>query len=146
MAQVQAITRRQVAAAPDAVVAAIADYSAVRPKLLPAPYSQFAVQSGGQGAGTVAAWHLQATEKRSRDLLVTVTQPDPATVVETDANSSMVITWVVAPAGDGSVVSVETRWDGAGGVGGFFERTFAPKGINRIHDQVLANLAAHVEG
>jgi len=146
MAQVQALTSRPLAAAPDAVIAAISDYTVVRPKLLPAPYSQYAVHSGGQGAGTVAAWHLQATEKRSRDLLVTVTQPDPATVVETDANSSMVITWAVAPSGDGSVVTVDTRWNGAGGVGGFFERTFAPKGINRIHDQVLANLAALVEG
>ena len=146
MAQVQAVTSRQVAAVPDAVAAAIADYATVRPKLLPAPYSQFAVRTGGQGAGTVAAWHLQATEKRSRDLLVTVTQPDPATVVESDSNSSMVITWSVAAAGDGSLVTVDTRWNGAGGVGGFFERTFAPKGINRIHDQVLANLAAYVEG
>ena len=145
MAQVQAVTTRQVAAAPDVVVEAIADYAVVRPKLLPAPYSQFAVRSGGRGAGTVAAWHLQATEKRSRDLLVTVTQPDAATIVETDANSSMVITWTVAPGETGAVVTVDTRWNGAGGIGGFFERTFAPKGINRIHDQLLANLAAHVE-
>lgn len=145
MAQVQAVTSRQLAAAPDVVLAAITDYAGVRPKLLPAQYSQFAVRSGGQGAGTVAAWHLQATEKRSRDVVVTVTEPDPSTVVETDANSSMVITWAVAPADSGSTVTVSTRWDGAGGVGGFFERTFAPKGINRIHDQVLANLAAHVE-
>lgn len=146
MAQVQAVTSRQVGAAPDAVVAAIADYAAVRPKLLPAPYSQFTVRSGGQGAGTVAAWHLQATEKRSRDVLATVTQPDPSTIVETDANSSMVVTWSVAPSSTGSLVTVDTRWNGAGGVGGFFEKTFAPKGINRIHDQLLANLAAHVEG
>jgi hypothetical protein len=145
MAQVQAVTSRQVDAAPETVVAAIADYTAVRPKLLPAPYSQFAVRTGGQGAGTVAAWHLQATEKRSRDVLVTVTQPDPATIVESDANSSMVITWTVAPAASGSLVTVDTRWNGASGVGGFFERTFAPKGVNQIHDQLLANLAGYVE-
>ncbi|MFF3944831.1 SRPBCC family protein, partial [Streptomyces sp. NPDC001902] len=27
----------------------------------------------------------------------------------------------------------------------FFERTFAPKGLNRIHDAVLARLAAETE-
>ena len=27
-----------------------------------------------------------------------------------------------------------------GGIGGFFERTFAPKGLARIYDDVLANL------
>lgn len=31
------------------------------------------------------------------------------------------------------------------GIGGFFERTFAPKGLGRIYDTVLANLAAEVE-
>ncbi|MGW9367480.1 SRPBCC family protein, partial [Streptomyces albidoflavus] len=36
-------------------------------------------------------------------------------------------------------------WNGAGGIGGFFERTFAPKGLARIHDQTLAKLAAELE-
>jgi hypothetical protein len=57
----------------------------------------------------------------------------------------MVITWTVTPAGEGrSKVVVETTWKGAGGIGGFFERTFAPKGLNRIHDEVLGRLAATV--
>ena len=30
---------------------------------------------------------------------------------------------------------------GAGGIGGFFEKTFAPGGLRRIHDGVLAKLA-----
>ena len=45
----------------------------------------------------------------------------------------------------GIVVTVEAVWNGAQGVGGFFERAFAPKGLNRIHDQVLAGLASYVE-
>jgi hypothetical protein len=40
---------------------------------------------------------------------------------------------------------VTTTWQGAGGIGGFFERTFAPKGLARIHDAVLARLATEVE-
>ena len=67
-------------------------------------------------------------------------------IVERDANSSMVTTWTVASEGTHrSTVTVETTWDGASGVGGFFERTFAPKGLARIHDGVLANLEAAVE-
>ena len=38
-----------------------------------------------------------------------------------------------------------TVWNGAGGIGGFFEKTFAPKGLGRIYDAVLAKLAAEVE-
>jgi hypothetical protein len=90
-------------------------------------------------------WKLQATEKRVRDCLMSVTEPTPGQLVESDANSSMVITWKVTPAGEGrSKVTVEATWQGAGGIGGFFERTFAPKGLNRIHDEVLARLASEM--
>jgi hypothetical protein len=61
--------------------------------------------------------------------------------VERDQNSSMVTTWTVTPeGGDTSSVAVHTTWDGAGGIGGFFERLFAPSGLRRIHDALLASL------
>ena len=75
---------------------------------------------------------------------------DPATVLgavaEKDANSSMVTNWTVAPAGPGSSVTVKTSWQGAGGIGGFFEKTFAPIGLRKIQAQVLGNLKREVEG
>ena len=62
--------------------------------------------------------------------------------MEKDRNSSMVTTWMVTPAGEGRPeVVVTTVWNGAGGIGGFFEKTFAPKGLGRIYDAVLAKLA-----
>ncbi len=146
MGQVRAVTSRQVGAPAQEVFDALADYAEVRPRLLPSQYSGFAVREGGVGAGTVAQWRLQATSKRARDVVATVSVPVPLTLVESDANSSMVLTWTVAPQGEkSSVVTVEAVWNGAGGVGGFFERAFAPKGLNRIHDEVLAKLAAAVE-
>jgi hypothetical protein len=39
-----------------------------------------------------------------------------------------------------STVRARTTWTGAGGVGGFFERTFAPKGLARIHQALLERL------
>ncbi|MEV0469192.1 hypothetical protein AB0I50_04105 [Streptomyces prunicolor] len=42
-------------------------------------------------------------------------------------------------------VVVTSTWNGATGIGGFFERTFAPKGLARIYDLVLDRLAAEVE-
>lgn len=104
------------------------------------------MREGGQGAGTLVHWRLQATSKRVRDCLFDVTAPTPGQLVETDRNSTLVTTWTVTPAGEGrSRVVVATSWQGATGVGGFFERTFAPKGLNRIYDEVLAALAAKVE-
>ena len=146
MGQVRAVTSRQVGAPAQVVFDALADYAKVRPQILPAQYSGFAVREGGVGAGTVAQWRLQATSKRARDVVATVSVPAALTLVETDANSSMVLTWTVAAQGEmSSVVTLEAVWNGAGGVGGFFERTFAPKGLNRIHDEVLGKLAAEVE-
>ncbi|MFI6445295.1 SRPBCC family protein [Kitasatospora sp. NPDC050543] len=145
MGQVYATTERVYEAAPERVYEVLADYRVTRPKLLPAQYSEYEVRAGGTGAGTQVHWRLQATEKRVRDCLFTVSAPSPDKLVETDANSSMVITWTVAAAGEGGTrVTVETTWKGAGGIGGFFERTFAPKGLNRIHDEVLARLADEV--
>ena len=146
MAQVEATTERVVAADPEKVFDTIADYSGVRAKLLPEHFSEYEVREGGDGEGTLVHWKLQATSKRVRDCLLEVSEPTDGELVEKDRNSSMVTTWRVTPAGEGkSRVVVTSVWNGAGGVGGFFERTFAPKGLGRIYDAVLANLATRTE-
>lgn len=145
MGQVKATSTVLIQAEPAKVLDAVADYKTVRPKILSPQYSEYEVLEGGQGQGTVAKWRLQATESRVRNVQVSV---DVAghTVIEKDANSSMVINWTVAPAGPGSSVTVTTTWTGAGGVKGFFEKTFAPLGLKKIQGQVLENLKKEVEG
>src|SRR3954467_1245096 len=141
MAQVTARSTRTIEAPAERVRAALADYETVRPTILTEHYRDYRVEAGGTGAGTRVHWTLQATKKRVRDQLVEVGVPAEDRIVERDTNSSMVTTWTVTPAGaDRSVVAVETTWNGAGGIGGFFERTFAPKGLQRIHDGVLSKL------
>ena len=135
MGKVTARAQRTIAAPADRVRAALADYETVRPQILTEHYRDYRVEPGGR-----VHWTLQATKSRVRDQLVDVST-DAEHIVERDANSSMVTTWTVAPAGpESSTVIVETSWNGASGIGGFFERTFAPKGMQRIHDGVLANL------
>ncbi|MGW7514021.1 SRPBCC family protein [Streptomyces sp. NPDC054796] len=147
MAQVEATTQREIAAKPDDVFDALADYSGTRPKLLPEHFSEYEVREGGDGDGTVVHWKLQATSKRVRDCLLDVTEPTDGELVEKDRNSSMVTTWKVTPgtAEGTSRVTVTTVWNGAGGIGGFFEKTFAPKGLARIYDELLGKLAAETE-
>ncbi|MDV7355457.1 SRPBCC family protein [Rhodococcus oxybenzonivorans] len=139
MGQVSASSSITVAATPEKVLAALSDYETVRPRILSEHYRDYRVLEGGQGTGTVAQWTLKATEKRSRDIKATVTVAGD-TITETDANSSLVTTWVVAPSGSGSTVTTTTQWKGAGGIGGFFEKTFAPLGLKKIQATVLANL------
>ena len=141
MSQVVATAERTVRAPSVRVIAALADYAGTRPRLLPEQFSDYRVEAGGQGSGTRVHWRFAATAKRVRDQLLTVTAPDASTLVEADANSSMVTTWTVAPAESGaSTVRVRATWNGAGGVGGFFERTFAPKGLRRVYDEIFDRL------
>lgn len=144
MAQVSASSTVLVDAPPEKVLAAVADYTNVRPKILSSHYSGYEVVEGGQGAGTVARWKLQATKSRVREVKAEV---DVAghTVIEKDANSTMITNWTVAPAGEGSSVTMKTTWKGAGGIGGFFERRFAPRGLGEVYQALLAALAAEME-
>ncbi|MCL2533485.1 MAG: SRPBCC family protein [Nocardiaceae bacterium] len=139
MAQVSASSSITTTVAPARAIAALSDYETIRPRILPPQYRDYQVLEGGQGNGTVAQWTLQATEKRSRNVKATVSVSGN-TVTERDANSSMVTTWVVAAEGTGSTITTTTEWKGAGGIGGFFERTFAPIGLRKIQEQTLANL------
>ena len=141
MGQVVATAERVVTAPVDRVRSALADYEGTRPRVLPEQFSGYRVEAGGQGAGTRVAWRFAATSKRVRDQLVEVSQPDADTLVETDTRSSMVTTWTLHPADAGlTTVRVRTTWNGAGGIGGFFERTFAPKGLRRVYEDLLGRL------
>ena len=80
-----------------------------------------------------------------RNQLLHVTEPTPDSLVESDANSSMVTTWTVRPVDAGvTAVGVRTTWTGAGGIGGFFERAFAPNGLRRVYDAMLERLDAEL--
>ncbi|WP_078290050.1 SRPBCC family protein [Mycobacterium sp. D16R24] len=145
MGQVSASSSVLIDAAPEAVLAAVADYQNVRPKILSGHYRDYQVLEGGQGEGTVVAWKLQATESRVRDIKSSVSIAGH-TVIEKDANSTLVTSWTVAPAGTGSTVTTKTAWTGGAGIKGFFEKTFAPLGLKKIQAEVLDNLKKTVEG
>ena len=145
MTEVVATAERVVRAPAERVRAALADYEGIRRRIAPEQFSDYRVEAGGQGAGTRVHWRFAATSKRVRDQLMTVTAPIAGTLVESDANSSMVSTWTVHAEDAGvTTVRVRTTWNGAGGIGGFFERLFAPKGLRRVYDEMLERLEAEL--
>ena len=145
MGQVTAQTERTIAAPAEQVRAALADYETVRPKILTEQFSEYRVTEGANGAVARVHWKLAATKKRVRDQDLVVTATPDGGLVESDANSSMVTTWTVNPTDAGSsTVRVRSTWNGAGGIGGFFERTFAPKGLRRIYEGLIRRLDAEV--
>ncbi len=144
MSQVTAVTDHHFAAPVAAVRSAIESYATVRPLILTDHYGGYEVLEGGTGSGTVISYTLQATKKRQRHVVADVSITDDGDVVERDRNSTLVTTWSVHAHGEIAHVSLTTTWQGAGGIGGFFERTFAPKGLGRIQAEVLAKLESVV--
>jgi hypothetical protein len=136
---------RDLDAPPGAVWALLRDYREGRPRILPPQFSGYAVEEGGEGAGTVFRYTLRAA-RRERAYRMRVEEPAPGReLVEADTGSSLRTSWTVEPLDGGrSRVTVTTSWAGAGGVGGFFERTFAPRGVRGVYEQVLERLARAV--
>ncbi len=142
MARVSAKATRRLSAAPERVLNFLRDYQEARPRILTEHYSAYQVEEGGEGAGTVVAFHF-AAGGRERDYRLRVDEAAGA-LHERDELSSFVSTWTVEPTAGGSTVTLEGSWQGAGGIGGFFERTFAPMGLRRIYGTVLERLEAEL--
>ena len=72
-----------------------------------------------------------------------MTEPTPGvTLVEGDRESSLITTWILSPTASGTATELRmsTIWEGHGGIGGLFERAFAPRGLRRIHGGLLDRL------
>src|SRR5919199_6003610 len=125
MSQVVSHAERLISASPQRVRAFLADYRNNRPRILPPEYFEdYRVEQGGDGAGTVISYRLRAGG-RERPYRMRVEEPDAGgLLVERDTESSLVTTWTLTPAagGERTLVSLSSRWGGAGGIGGFFGR------------------------
>ena len=142
MAKVVASAERTIDAPAEQVYGYLADMHQHQ-RFLPPQFSDFQVEEGGVGAGTVTRFTMTAGG-RTRKYRMRVTEPEPGrTLVESDTDSSLVTTFNVAPQGEKSLVRISTSWDGAGGIGGFFERTFAPRAVQRIYLDQLDRLNAY---
>jgi Polyketide cyclase / dehydrase and lipid transport len=112
------------------------------PRFLAPAFSDFQVESGGIGAGTITRFKITAGG-RTREYRMQIAEPEPGRVLtESDTNSTAVTTFTVSPRGGASLVRISTAWDGAGGVGGFFERMFAPRVLRAIYTDELKRLDA----
>ena len=142
---VTASATRTVAAPADVVCRCIADYREHHQRFLPSTFSGYEVEEGGEGEGTVVGFTL-SVGGRTRRYRMQVAEPEPGRVLtESDSGSSLVTTFTVAPKGEGAEVSIRTSWQGAGGIGGFFDKTFAPGALRRVYDDELTRLEAELQ-
>jgi Polyketide cyclase / dehydrase and lipid transport len=140
MAPISVSAQRTVGAPAPEVYGYIADHREHHQHFLPPAFSDFHVESGGVGAGTITTFTLTAGG-RTRKIRQQVAEPEPGRVLtESDTLSSSVTTWTVTPEGNDCQVQISTTWTGAGGVGGFFERMFAPRVLRQIYADELSRL------
>jgi hypothetical protein len=143
MARIVVSAEGTVDAPAETVYRYIADMREHHPRFLPPAFSDFRVESGGVGAGTVLHYKVTAGG-RTREFRTKVAEPEPGRVLtESDTNSSSVTTFTVSPQGAASLVQIATSWDGAGGIGGVFERMFAPRVMRAIYADELKRLDAY---
>jgi len=133
-----------VATPPKKVYRLIADYKKdERARWLPPNYSEYEVEQGGSGDGTVYRYKLKVGN-RERAYRMAVSEPKRGSILsEKDTSSTLTTTWTVTAQGADSRVALRTEWQGHGGMGGFFERLFAPRALKRLYDDELARLAAY---
>lgn len=140
MAEIRVRAERTIAAPAERVYRYVADFREHHHRFLPPAFSDFHVEQGGVGAGTVITFKGTAGG-RSRTYRMEVAEPVPGQILtESDTGSSLVTTWTVTPEGDASRVRIETTWQGAGGIGGFFERLFAPRALEKLYADELDRL------
>ena len=127
----------------DAVYRYLADMRDHHPRFMPPAFSDFQVESGGTGAGTITRFKM-TVGGRTREYRMHIAEPEPGRVLtESDMNSSAVTTFTVSPRGSASLVQISSAWDGAGGIGGLFERMFAPGFLRAIYRDELKRLGAY---
>jgi hypothetical protein len=123
----------------------MSDYRTRHPSILPPEhFLDYQVEAGGQGAGTIVRFHIRAGG-RDRPYRMEVSEPDPGRVLaERDTTSSLVTIFRLYPLADElqTRLRITTEWEGSGGVGGFFERTFAPGVLRSVYNKELERLAA----
>jgi hypothetical protein len=140
VSELRVVAERAIGAPATLVYRLIADFDRHHPQFLPPAFSDFQVEQGGVGAGTVHSFRMTAG-RGARSFRMRVEEPDPGRGADR--------------VGDGFVDGDDLGCDpgraglpgaagdslaGAGGVGGLFERLFAPRALRRLYADELERL------
>jgi len=142
MATARATASATIDARPPTVYAIVADYTDGHPRILPEKYfSNFAVERGGIGAGTIIRFDVRLLGS-TRAVRAEITEPKPGRVlVETDLETGATTSFTLQPANGGNrtIVTIETSWP-SHGVRGVIERLVAPAVLRRVYVEELKKL------
>lgn len=145
MSELNVVAERTIDAPAAKIYEVVANYNEHHPRILLPSFSDWKVEQGGIGAGTVVSFTVK-TPGSSRRFRVQVAEPEPGRLLtEADTLSTMVTTFQVDPNAGGSRVHIESSWQSAGGFGGLMERLFAPRVMRKMYADELDRLECYVQ-
>ena len=130
----------------DVIYGILSDYQHGHPAILPKQYfTEFNVEQGGKGAGTVVNGAVKVYGTTYPFHLV-VTEPEPGRMmVETDIDTQQVTAFTLEPLDDGRTrVTIASDFPVSPGFAGLMERLVKPAVTRRIYKAELAQLAGFV--
>ena len=144
MAAVRVVAERSMDAPADVVYQCIANYREHhRPGgFLPPSFSDFRIERGGVGAGTVMSFKM-TLGGRARETTQTVSEPEPGRVL-VEAGSGVRTIFTVEADGAGCRVRFDTLLE-AGGLEGILTRLFAPRLLQPVYQDELRRLEAYAQ-
>jgi hypothetical protein len=146
VSEITVSTEGVVAAPTDQVYTYIADYRHHHSHFLPNAFSDFQIEEGGKGEGTVVRYRLKAGG-RTQSYQARIAESAPGQTLEEHlADGKTVTSFTVSPNPAGSLVRIETRWPGASGPRGWMERAFAPRMLRPLFEEELRLLDRYARG
>jgi Polyketide cyclase / dehydrase and lipid transport len=136
------VSSARVGAPADRVYRILSDYRNGHPNILPAAFSNFVVEAGGVGAGTLTRFDVRAFG-RTQSFRHEVLEPEPGRVlVERDRDLDSRTTFTVEPAGAESIVTISSELRSRPGLGGRLERWLSRRFLTGLYREELAKLDA----
>lgn len=121
------------------VYAILVDYRDGHPRILPAPFQNLVVESGGVGAGTRTRFDVRAFG-RTQSFRHEILEPEPGRVlVERDLDSDSRTTFIVEAEGENATVTIRSELVSRSGVAGAIERFLSKRFLLRMYREELGS-------
>lgn len=142
MSNVTVRAEREIAAPAAVVYRVLADYRQHHHRILPPQFTNYVVEEGGYGAGTVVSFTttVGGQAKHFRDL---ISEPEPGRVLREADDSGKMTTFTVEPRGERSLVQIDSVIPTAGGLRGAIERFLIPRMLAPVYKDELERLDAY---
>ncbi len=142
MSSVNVRAGREVAAPAPVVYRVLADYRQHHHRILPPQFTNYVVEEGGYGEGTVVSF-TTTIGGRSQHFRDVISEPEPGRVLRESDRSGKVTTFTVEPRGERSLVQIDSVIPTSGGLRGAIERFLIPRMLAPVYTDELDRLEAY---